>query len=40
LSDRVRVQLMRVDLDHNKIDFRLVDERPVEPSLKKTKRRG
>ena len=26
LGDRVRVQLMRVDLDHNKIDFRLVEE--------------
>jgi len=27
LSDRVRVQLVRVDLDSNKIDFRLADER-------------
>jgi ribonuclease R len=25
LSDRVRVQLMRVDLDQNKIDFRLAE---------------
>lgn len=32
LSDRVRVQLMRVDMEQNKIDFRLVDgpvERPA-----------
>ncbi|HEY6896299.1 MAG TPA: RNB domain-containing ribonuclease, partial [Rhodocyclaceae bacterium] len=32
LSDRVRIQLMRVDMEQNKIDFRLVDgpvERPV-----------
>ncbi len=27
LSDRVRVQLVRVDLDQNKIDFRLADEK-------------
>ena len=26
LSDRVRVQLVRVDLDQNKIDFRLAEE--------------
>jgi len=26
LSDRVRVQLMRVDMEQNKIDFRLVPE--------------
>ncbi|HEX8989385.1 MAG TPA: ribonuclease R [Rhodocyclaceae bacterium] len=26
LSDRVRIQLMRVDLDQNKIDFRLVED--------------
>ena len=29
LSDRVRVQLVRVDLDQNKIDFRLVVETPA-----------
>jgi ribonuclease R len=29
LSDRVRVQLVRVDLDQNKIDFRLVDDKPA-----------
>ncbi|HEX8963107.1 MAG TPA: ribonuclease R [Rhodocyclaceae bacterium] len=31
LSDRVRVQLARVDLDQNKIDFRLVEEKWEEP---------
>jgi ribonuclease R len=41
LSDRVRVQLMRVDLDHNKIDFRLVQETvsAAQPAGK-SKRRG
>jgi ribonuclease R len=39
LSDRVRVQLMRVDLDHNKIDFRLVADKLVESSPRKAKRR-
>ena len=29
LSDRVRVQLVRVDLDQNKIDFRLVTDVPA-----------
>ena len=28
LSDRIRVQLVRVDMEQNKIDFRLVDEAP------------
>ncbi|MRR50130.1 MAG: ribonuclease R [Rhodocyclaceae bacterium] len=28
LSDRVRVQLMRVDMEQNKIDFRLLDDKP------------
>ena len=33
LSDRVRVQLVRVDMEQNKIDFRLVEEgRPVAES--------
>ncbi len=27
LSDRVRVQLVRVDLDQNKIDFRLAEDK-------------
>ncbi|MGE5468571.1 MAG: ribonuclease R [Ignavibacteria bacterium] len=41
LSDRVRVQLMRVDLDQNKIDFRLVEETQGEPKRegKRGKRR-
>jgi len=29
LSDRVRVQLTRVDMEANKIDFRLADVAPV-----------
>jgi ribonuclease R len=37
LSDRVRVQLVRVDLDQNKIDFRLVAE-PSAPAFKRARR--
>ncbi|MFX1761869.1 ribonuclease R [Paraburkholderia sp. A1RI-2L] len=33
LSDRVRVQVSRVDLDARKIDFRLVRDTPVKPAL-------
>jgi ribonuclease R len=33
LSDRVRVQVSRVDLDARKIDFRLVRDTPVKPSM-------
>ncbi len=45
LSDRVKVQLMRVDMEQNKIDFRLVEEAAQqvaaeEPQRKKGKRRG
>jgi ribonuclease R len=40
LSDRVRVQLMRVDMEQNKIDFRLVPEQVVaEMGPKKGRRR-
>jgi ribonuclease R len=28
LSDRVKVQLMRVDMEQNKIYFRLIDDKP------------
>jgi ribonuclease R len=31
LSDRVRVQVSRVDLDARKIDFRLVRDTPIKP---------
>ncbi|MEC5396988.1 ribonuclease R [Uliginosibacterium sp. H1] len=34
LSDRVRVQVVRVDLESRKIDFRLVEEKPGEESGK------
>jgi len=41
LSDRVRVQLVRVDLDQNKIDFRLAQENsPREAAGKPARRRG
>ena len=43
LSDRVRVQLARVDMEQNKIDFRLVEEvapAAAEEPRKKGKRRG
>jgi ribonuclease R len=41
LSDRVRVQLVRVDMDQNKIDFRLVPENSVRDTAgKPPKRRG
>ncbi len=43
LSDRVRVQLTRVDLEQNKIDFRLVEEEAAvaeEPQRKKGRRKG
>ncbi|MBI4995904.1 MAG: ribonuclease R [Rhodocyclales bacterium] len=41
LSDRVRVQLVRVDMDQNKIDFRLVAENIAgETAGKQAKRRG
>uniref|UniRef100_UPI0025EE8455 ribonuclease R family protein n=1 Tax=Paraburkholderia sp. TaxID=1926495 RepID=UPI0025EE8455 len=33
LSDRVRVQVSRVDLDARKIDFRLVRDMPVKPGV-------
>ncbi len=33
LSDRVRVQVSRVDLDARKIDFRLVRDTPVKPGV-------
>ncbi|WP_321841225.1 ribonuclease R [Paraburkholderia bannensis] len=33
LSDRVRVQVSRVDLDARKIDFRLVRDTPVKPAV-------
>jgi ribonuclease R len=40
LSDRVRVQLMRVDMEQNKIDFRLVPEHvAVEMAPRKGRRR-
>jgi ribonuclease R len=32
LSDRVRVQVSRVDLDARKIDFRLVRDTPIKPA--------
>lgn len=35
LADRVRVQVVRADLETNKIDFRLVDASPAEPGEKK-----
>jgi ribonuclease R len=38
LGDRVRVQLMRVDLDHNKIDFRLIESQVVSDGGKKPRR--
>jgi ribonuclease R len=37
LSDRVRIQLVRVDLDQNKIDFRLVSENVRDAAEKKSK---
>jgi ribonuclease R len=41
LSDRVRVQLVRVDMDQNKIDFRLVPETSVrEAGARNGKRRN
>ncbi|HZV55745.1 MAG TPA: ribonuclease R [Rhodocyclaceae bacterium] len=41
LSDRVRVQLARVDMEQNKIDFRLVvDTTTAEVPARKAKRRG
>jgi len=44
LSDRVRVQLMRVDMEQNKIDFRLVDDSAAaardDKPRSKGKRRG
>jgi ribonuclease R len=33
LSDRVRVQVSRVDLDARKIDFRLVRDTPIKPPV-------
>jgi ribonuclease R len=38
LSDRVRVQLVRVNLDQNKIDFRLVAEHPAATAGKVARR--
>jgi ribonuclease R len=35
LSDRVRVQLARVDMEQNKIDFRLAVEAGATPPAKK-----
>jgi len=41
LSDRVRVQLVRVDMDQNKIDFRLVPENAIrDAGERKGKRRN
>ncbi len=40
LSDRITVQLMRVDLETTKIDFRLAVEAPASGGKKKGKRRG
>jgi ribonuclease R len=42
LSDRVRIQLVRVDMEQNKIDFRLVEGGEAEPApaAKKRGRRG
>lgn len=40
LGDRVRVKLVRADLESNKIDFVLVRERPVGKSLKHAKGAG
>jgi len=41
LSDRVRVQLVRVDLDQNKIDFRLAQESATrEAAARPARRRG
>ncbi len=44
LSDRVRVQMMRVDMNQNKIDFRLVEDvrqaKATEPPRKKGKPRA
>jgi ribonuclease R len=39
LSDRVRVQLVRVSLDQNKIDFRLVEQDAAEAERPKKKRK-
>jgi ribonuclease R len=36
LSDRVRVQVSRVDLDARKIDFRLVRDTPIKPPVNRT----
>jgi ribonuclease R len=33
MSDRVRVQVSRVDLDARKIDFRLVRDTPIKPPV-------
>jgi ribonuclease R len=41
LSDRVRIQLVRVDMEQNKIDFRLVEETPTSdesPGPRKSRR--
>ncbi len=41
LSDRVRVQLMRVDMEQNKIDFRLVDDEATDSgAAKKQPKKG
>ena len=40
LSDRVRVQLMRVDMEQNKIDFRLVPDAAKTPQASPAKERG
>jgi ribonuclease R len=40
LSDRVQVQLVRVDMDQNKIDFRLVTEKSGQAVDGKSKRRN
>jgi ribonuclease R len=37
LSDRVRVQLTRVDMEANKIDFRLADAVGAEPGRGKAR---
>ena len=40
LSDRVRVQVSRVDLDARKIDFRLVRDTPIKPGVRSLEKGG
>jgi ribonuclease R len=39
LTDKVRVQIMRVNLDDKKIDFELADERPAAAAKRKRRRK-